>query len=83
MEFLGKVADRGVGVPQLLENTTPGSVSERGEGRIRAVMKLLNHVVQYFKSLADVKGNDGNAGPDVSQGAPHGIDSARRRPLML
>src|SRR4029077_7433606 len=47
VELLGKVRDRSVGTPELLQNAAPGSVRERGERGIEAGSDILNHVVQY------------------------------------
>jgi hypothetical protein len=47
LELLGKVRDRRVCTPELLQNAAPGSVRERGERGIDAGSKILNHVVQY------------------------------------
>src|SRR6476660_9364903 len=47
VELLGKVGDRGVGAPQLLQNAASGGVRERGERGIEAGPRILNHMVQY------------------------------------
>src|SRR5262245_24428841 len=47
VERLGKVRDRGVCTPELLQNAAPGGVRERGERGIEAGLAILNHSVQY------------------------------------
>src|SRR6476619_269730 len=57
VELLGKVRDRGVGTPELLQNAASGGVRERGERDIDAGPEILNHVVQYITlGLAACKG---------------------------
>jgi DNA-binding transcriptional ArsR family regulator len=46
VEPLGKIRDRGVGTPELLQNAAPGGVRKRGERGIEAVPSILNHKVQ-------------------------------------
>src|SRR5262249_57278542 len=48
LELLGKVRDRSVGTPELLQNAASGGVRERGEGGIEAGLHILNHMVQYL-----------------------------------
>src|SRR6185436_1872258 len=48
VELLGKVRDRGVCTPELLQNAASGGVRERGERSIEAASGILNHVVQYM-----------------------------------
>src|SRR5215510_15148276 len=48
LELLGKVHDRRVCPPELLQNAASGGVGERGERRIEAGPVILNHVVQYI-----------------------------------
>src|SRR5882724_10557830 len=47
VELLGKVRDRSVCTPELLQNAASGGVRERGERGIEAGPGILNHVVQY------------------------------------
>src|SRR6202163_3376279 len=47
VELLGKVRDRSVCTPELLQNAASGGVRERGERSIEAGSGILNHVVQY------------------------------------
>src|SRR4030095_5856269 len=47
VELLGKVGDRSVCTPELLQNAASGGVRERGERGIEAGPDILNHVVQY------------------------------------
>ena len=48
MELVGKVRNRSVCTPELLQNTASGSVRERGKRGIEAGSRILNHVVQYI-----------------------------------
>src|SRR5271170_2314173 len=57
VELPGKVGDRSVCAPELLQNAPPGGVRERGERGIEAGLGTLNHVVQYIThGLAACKG---------------------------
>src|ERR1700730_7857994 len=47
VELLGKVRDRSVCTPELLQNAASGGVRERGERGIEAGPGILNHMVQY------------------------------------
>src|ERR1700685_4555432 len=47
VELLGKVRDRSVCTPELLQYAASGGVRERGERDIEAGPGILNHVVQY------------------------------------
>src|SRR5678816_2298026 len=47
VELLGKVRDRSVRTPELLQNAASGGVRQRGERGIEAGPRILNHVVQY------------------------------------
>src|SRR5438552_10611379 len=56
VEFLGKVRDRSVCTPELLQNAASGGIRERGERGIEAGSEILNHVVQYItRGLAACK----------------------------
>src|SRR5438552_1026853 len=48
VKLLGKVRDRSVSTPELLQNAASGGVRERGERGIEAGPEILNHVVQYL-----------------------------------
>jgi hypothetical protein len=57
VEFLGKVRDRSVCTPELLQNAASGGIRQRGERGIEAGPGILNHVVQYIThALAACKG---------------------------
>src|SRR6267142_391123 len=57
VELLGKVRDRSVCTPDLLQNAASGGVRERAERDIEAGARILNHVVQYIThGLAACKG---------------------------
>src|SRR4029453_12605362 len=57
VELLGKVRDRSVGTPELLQNAPAGRIRERGERGIEAGPGILNHMVQYIpRALAACKG---------------------------
>ncbi len=47
VELLGKLRDRSVGTPELLQNAASGGVRERSERGIDAGPRILNHMVQY------------------------------------
>ncbi len=47
-ERLGKLRDRSVRTSELLQNTAPGGVRERGERGVEAGCRILNHMVQYL-----------------------------------
>src|ERR1700730_11016148 len=58
VELLGKVRDRSVCTPELLQNAASGGVRERGERGIEAGPGILNHLVQYIThGLAACKGS--------------------------
>src|SRR5262252_4904942 len=50
VELLGKVRDRSVGTPELLQNAASSGVRERGERGIEAGLRILNHLVQYLNT---------------------------------
>src|SRR4029079_1347297 len=57
VELLGKVRDRSVCTPELLQNAASGGVRERGERGIEAGFRILNHMVQCIAhGLAARKG---------------------------
>src|SRR5271163_84524 len=57
VKLLGKVRDRSVCTPELLQNAASGGVRERTERGIEAGLRILNHVVQYVThGLATCKG---------------------------
>src|SRR6202020_1637996 len=57
VELLGKVCDRSVCTPELLQNAASGGVRERGERGIESGPGILHHVVQYVThGLAAYKG---------------------------
>src|SRR4029079_2094244 len=48
VERVGKVGDRRVVTPELLQDAAPGGIRERGERGIESGPDILNHVVQYI-----------------------------------
>src|SRR5262249_15649798 len=48
LELAGKIRDRSVGRPELVENAGSGGVGEGGERGIEAGPRILNHMVQYI-----------------------------------
>src|ERR1700722_6034088 len=56
VELLGKVRDRSVCAPELLQNAASGGVRERGERGIEAGPGILNHVVQYVTRIGGMQG---------------------------
>src|SRR4029450_7290255 len=47
VELVGKVRDRSVCTPELLQNTASGGVREHGKRGIKSAARILNHTVQY------------------------------------
>src|SRR6185369_16793466 len=56
VELLGKVRDRSVCTPKLLQNAASGGVRERGERGIEASLGILNHMVQYMIRIGGMQG---------------------------
>src|SRR4029453_14821738 len=57
VELHGKIRDRSVCTPELLQNAASGDVRERGERGIEAGSRILNHMVQCLpRGLAACKG---------------------------
>src|SRR5512147_461951 len=56
VELVGKVRDRSVCTPELLQNTASGGVRERGKRGIEAGPRILNHVVQYNIRIGGMQG---------------------------
>src|SRR5262245_50330455 len=56
VELLGKVRNRSVGTPELLQNAAAGGVRERGERGIEVDPRILNHSVQYSARIGGVQG---------------------------
>src|ERR687897_375989 len=52
VELVGKVRDRSVCTPELLQNTASGGVRERGKRGIESAARILNHTVQYAPPCA-------------------------------
>src|SRR5574341_812186 len=48
VELVGKVRDRSICTPELLQNAASGGVRERGERGIEAGPEILNHIVHYI-----------------------------------
>jgi hypothetical protein len=46
VEFVGELGDRRIPAAELLQDTAPRGVRERGEGDIEAGGRKLNHMVQ-------------------------------------
>jgi hypothetical protein len=63
VEFLGKVRDRSVCTPELLQHATSSDVGKRGERGIEAGLSILNHVAQYAASELRMQGQAGRALP--------------------
>src|SRR5262249_42892991 len=56
LELLGKVRNRRVGTPELLENAASRGVRERGERGIETTFLILNHSVQYNARIGVMQG---------------------------
>src|SRR5687767_1506213 len=81
VELVGKVRDRSVCMPELLQNTASGGVRERGKRGIEAGPCILNHVAQYITSgLAACKARrpPASASPTTSAWSPRGPSSSGR-----
>src|SRR5262249_8370877 len=63
MELLGKVRNRSVGTPELLQNAASGGVRERSERGIEAGLLILNHSVQYSAWIGGRQGQAERALP--------------------
>src|SRR6202161_1806537 len=60
VELVGKIRDRSVRTPEMLQNAASGGVRERSERGIEAGPDILNHTVQYVThGLAACKGRPG------------------------
>src|SRR6185436_3347202 len=74
VELPGKVRDRRVGTPELLQHAASGGVRERRERGIEASPAILNHVVQYIPhALAARKGGRASS---RARGRPSGSSKA-------
>src|SRR5215467_7687528 len=60
-KLLGEVGNRRVGTSQLLQHAAPGGIRQRGEGRIEAGWRILNHMVQYIGWGSVAQGPGGQA----------------------
>src|SRR6185436_20107955 len=56
VELLRQVRDRSVGSSELLQNTPPRGVRERGERSIKPGRHILNHMVQYNANVRGMQG---------------------------
>src|SRR6185437_6308216 len=59
VELLGKVRDRRVCTPELLQNAASGRIRERGEGGVETGLTILNHMVQYVARELSARKADG------------------------
>src|SRR5688572_23934841 len=85
-EFLGKVSDRSVGTPELLQHATSGDVRERGERGIEAGLSILNHVAQYAaRELSDARGGRarGACSTELPESRARTVRCARELPLGI
>src|SRR6185312_2605720 len=56
-EPLGKVGDRGIRIPELLQHAAPGDIGERGERCVEAGL-IVNHMVHCTASMGDLQADD-------------------------
>src|SRR3954463_14782914 len=74
VELLGKVGDRSVGTPELLQNAASGGVRERGERGVERGVAILNHLVQCLdQGLAACKGGQAPTRPNGRRGEPRRV----------
>src|SRR5450432_4343092 len=79
VELPGKVRDRSVRTPELLQNAASGGVRERGERAIEAALSMLNHMVQYLTyGLAACKGKAARARINVPCSVIQGLYGKRK-----
>src|SRR5499426_3745143 len=56
VELPGKIGDRSICTSDVLQNAASGGVRERSERGIEAGLRMLNHLVQYARSVGDMQG---------------------------
>jgi len=76
MELRGKVRDRSVCAPELLENAASGGVRERAERGIEASLRRLNHEVQY-RTHVQAQAREGRARTQNDKADDHTTRSLR------
>jgi hypothetical protein len=59
VELRGKLGDRRVAASQLLQNAASGGIRERGERGVKTGVQMLNHMVQYCTSAAEMQWGQG------------------------